>query len=145
MTWKQVNWVLQWGPTPAGRVDRVIRSAVPGWTLTFHFNPGVPLWVVVKGQIFLRQVCPTGLAGSTRVARWTTLGRWKTTVQPSRWCDQSGVTPAGVVGTLTGLVGVYRSENYDLTRWATPVRGTRRVSWSTAVDGEDHLLRPRYV
>jgi hypothetical protein len=139
MTWKHTAWVLQWG-SPAG-VVRTTRVVPPGG-LTFHFPPGTPLWALVKGEIFLRGGWTTPVGGSRR-------GRWSTRVvrpdPPGRWATTGVVHPGGVSWGARSVGEIYRPGGFDFGRWRFRLRGGSRPGWSTLVDPEGQLRRPRYA
>ena len=139
MTWKYTAWVLQWG-SPGG-VPRVHprRGSV---TLSFHFPPGTPLWGSVKGEIFLRGGWTTRVEGF-RVGRWST--RLIRPIHPGRWAATGGVTPAGVTLGARSVGEIYRPGGFDFGRWRFSLRGGTPVGWSTLVDPEGQLRRPRYA
>lgn len=146
MTWKESTWFLQWGAPAGGVVAEVVHPGPNGKNqplLSFHYPGGTPLWVVVKGELYLRQWLRTPPGGGPRPGRWITQ-----TVRgfPPRWAEKGVPHPGGVNWGVRGVGSVFRPPGgFDFSRWKFTLRGTYPAGWSTLVDPEVYLLRPRYV
>jgi len=150
LSFRSTNWVLQWGPTGAGRFPGLSHSGGPTWRLDFHLPPrprgGHPLHLV-KGEIWFQTL--EGRRSprvTTSTAKWITQGIYLHG-GPRRWAHRGGFGPTGWVayqGDPAAEV-VRPGRQFDYTRGGYPLRGTRaRPGWFPT-GGEDHLVRPRYV
>lgn len=142
MTWKRVNFVLQWGPA-AGALAVAPRRH-PDGHYTVHLPPGAPVWVHAKASRLVREwLRPAGVSTRRRV-RWATFGA---TGRPGRWARGAHLRGRAWAGTTRAVRGLVRSGGYDFTRWGRPVRGVTLLEapWGVALHGEVQVVRPRYV
>lgn len=142
MTWKHTAWLLQWGPS-GGVISRVTSRRVDSLTLSFHYPGGTPLWTVVKGRVYLRRWLGCSPRGGPQRGKWYTM--LVTPLEAPRWAEKGTPHRGGINLAVRGVGGVFRPAGFDFSRWRFTLRGSAPGGWSTGVDPEQYLLRPRYV
>jgi len=144
MSTRHTNWILQWGVSVSRLPQVVISSRLNKWVLTFHFRPATSVVILLKGEAWLHTWGARTPRLTRRVAKWVTRGLVGQELR--RWAGSGSITSAGITGLNRGPAWLVRPPQFDYTRWGYPLRGVRsHPGWRVALEGEDHLLRPRYV